>query len=182
MNGSHDLALVLVALNNSCKKRIEIASRATAHLCNNVFFAGGGPHKKYAKTLGATGDFSGTGLLDQFTPTDYTKPLFPTKDEEANFKALAKMRGNDELNLAIGLLRMFDAERNSAHVGGEPRCNFHNTNNDFVVGGSALDHYGPLWFPIYNTVLLALSSIYKAQLSWTSPSGVQSAMSYTIKR
>ncbi len=121
MSGSHDLALMLVALNNCCKKRIEIASRATAHLCivcNNVFFARGGPHKKYAKTLGAIGDFSGAGLLDQFTPTDYTKPLFPTTDEEANVKALAKMRGNDELNLAIGLLRIFDAERNSAHVGG----------------------------------------------------------------
>jgi hypothetical protein len=51
--GSKDLKLVIIALNNSLEKRVELASRATADFLNNAIFNLGGPVKSLAAYLGA---------------------------------------------------------------------------------------------------------------------------------
>ena len=51
-NGSEDLKLLIIALNNSMKKRVDLASKATADLLNNSVFCVGGPVKRLAACLG----------------------------------------------------------------------------------------------------------------------------------
>jgi hypothetical protein len=63
-NGSNDLKLVVVALNNSIKKRMELASRATAGWLNNSVFGMAGPVKSLARYLGATGERAGECFFD----------------------------------------------------------------------------------------------------------------------
>ena len=62
-----------------------------------------------------------------------------------------------ELHLAIGLLRMFDAEANSPVPGTPPQCDFRNT--PYMEAGGVLNPYGPLFFSIAENILSKLSPI-----------------------
>ena len=123
-NGSEDLKLLIIALNNSLKKRVELASKATADLLNNSVFCVSGPVKRLAGILGGTGDRAGECLLQEIIPDGWTQSIFPNSDSEATTRPLLKGRYNPELHLAIGLLRMFDAEANSPVPGTPPQCDF----------------------------------------------------------
>ena len=109
------------------KKRMEIASRAAANFLNSSVFGLPGPEKNLARTLGAVGDHAGEcfKLLKEILRTGSKGkfPIFPFSDSEASARSLVKNPYTPELHLAIGMLRIFDAERNILE--GEPRCNFH---------------------------------------------------------
>ena len=107
-NGSDDLKLVVVALNNSMKKRLELASRATAHWLNNSVFGMAGPIKTLARTLGAVCEHAGESLLEEILPDGFGLSVFPYSDSESSARPLVKNRYNPELHLAIGMLRIFE--------------------------------------------------------------------------
>ena len=111
--GSEDLKLLITALNNSLKKRVDLASKATAELLNNSIFCVGGPVKRLAACLGNTGERAGECVLQNLLPEGFTQSVFPISDNESTARPLLKGSYNQELHLAIGLLRMFDAEANS---------------------------------------------------------------------
>ena len=113
-NGSEDLKLVVVALNNNMKKRMELASRATAVWLNNSVFGIAGPVKSLARCLGATGDRAGECLLEDILPEGFEMSIFPYSDNESSARPLVKGRYNVELHLAMGMLRSFTAEENNA--------------------------------------------------------------------
>ena len=50
-NGSEDLKLLIIALNNSLKKRVDLASRATADFLNNSVFSVSGLDRSNAWPL-----------------------------------------------------------------------------------------------------------------------------------
>ena len=161
MKHSEDLKLVIQAFNNSMRKRVESASTAVANLLNTQFFGISGPVKRLAAILGATGEHAGESLLEAILPEGHTKPIFSLNDALAAAGPLLKKRPyNAELHLAIGLLRVFDATQTSSEPGGEPRCDFHSETQDYLVGVSVLDPYGPLFFEMIRVVLAKLSPLH----------------------
>jgi hypothetical protein len=155
--GSEDLKLLITALNNSLKKRVDLASRATADFLNNAVFSVGGPIKRLAACLGNTGERAGECVLQNILPDDWTQSIFPVSDTEATARPLVKGKYNHELHLAIGLLRMFDAEANSPVPGTPPQCDFRNS--PYMEAGGVLNPYGPLFFSIAENILSKLSPI-----------------------
>ena len=117
-----------------------------------------GPVKHLASILGATGEHAGECVLKQFLPPGF-KPqaIFPVSDMEATAKPLAKGRYKPDLHVALGFLRQFDATQNSTQEGGEPCCDFHNTESEYIKGAASLDPYGPLFFVIAGEIIPALS-------------------------
>ena len=144
---------MIIALNNSLKKRIEAASKAAADFLNHQVFAASGPVKRLARYLGATGEHAGECLLQNFVPDGYSQSIFPYSDSESASKPLVKGKYIPELHLAIGCLRIFNAEENSADAGGEPKCNFHSDTFAFITGATCLDVYGPLFFVMAEHIL-----------------------------
>ena len=97
-------------------------------------------------------------MLKQFLPADYKPQLiFPVTDMEASAKTLVKGRFNPGLHVAMGFLRQFDATQSSTQEGGEPCCDFHNTESEYIKGAASLDPYGPLFFVIAGEIIPALS-------------------------
>ena len=156
-NGSEDLKLLIVALNNSLKKRVELGSRATAEWLNHEVFCLSGPVARLAACLGATGDLAKECLLKEILPPGFKQALFPYSDSESASKPLVKRRYNADLHLAIGMLRVFNAEENSTEAGGTPQCDFHNP--PYMEGAGRLDQYGPLFFEMAETILPKLSPV-----------------------
>jgi len=182
LNRSRNLALVLVALNNSCKKRIEAATKATASFLNNVVFPVSGTHRNMVKILGMTGERAGMCPLEMHIPKGFQQTIFPMSDAEVPGKPLIKGARNKELELAIGLLRMFDARKNSSQPGGEPNFDFFDPNRNYVRGGGA-DPYGPLWPQIFDTTCSPLAPYLSNMIQQAKkPYAVQSAMAATINR
>ena len=180
-NGSEDLKLLITALNNSLKKRVDLASRATADFLNNSVFSVSGPVKRLAACLGNTGDRAGECVLQNILPDDWTLSIFPTSDTEATARPLVKGKYNQELHLAIGLLRMFDAEANSPVPGTPPQCDFRNT--PYMEAGGVLNPYGPLFFPIAENILPKLSPILGDLFcKANTPEQVAKAMQATFTR
>ena len=180
-NGSEDLKLLITALNNSLKKRVDLASRATADFLNNSVFSVSGPVKRLAACLGNTGDRAGECVLQNILPDDWTLSIFPVSDNEATARPLIKGKYNHELHLAIGLLRMFDAEANSPVPGTPPQCDFRNT--PYMEAGGVLNPYGPLFFPIAENILPKLSPILGDMFcNANTPEQVAKAMQATFTR
>ncbi len=75
--------LVIIALNNSLKKRVEQASKAAADFLNHIIFTASGPVKSLAGYLGATGEHAGECLLQFFIPDGYSQTIFPYSDTES---------------------------------------------------------------------------------------------------
>ena len=180
-NGSDDLKLFIVALNNSLKKRVDLASKATADLLNNSVFCVGGPVKRLAACLGNTGERAGECLLQDLLPDGWTQSIFPISDTEATARPLLKGRYNEELHLAIGLLRMFNAEANSPVQGNPPQCDFRNT--PYIEAGGVLDEYGPMFFVIAESILPKLSPMLGDMFcNANTPDQVAKAMQATFTR
>ena len=176
-----DLRLCIVAINNTLKKRMEIASRAAANFLNSSVFGLPGPEKSLARTLGAIGDHAGECLLKEILRTDSKGklPIFPFSDSEASARPLVKNPYNPDLHLAIGMLRIFDAERNS--LDGESQCNFHAA--PYIQGTAQLDVYVPMFFEIAHAVMEALSPLQGAMFCKAkSPEQVAKVMQSTFSR
>ena len=144
---------MIIALNNSLKKRVEQASKAAADFLNHKIFTASGPVKSLAEYLGATGEHAGECLLQNFIPDGYSQSIFPYSDTESASKPLVKGKYLPELHLAIGCLRIFNAKENSADAGGQPFCNFHSEKSAFITGAACLDSYGPLFFVMARQIL-----------------------------
>ena len=180
-NGSEDLKLLIIALNNSLKKRVDLASKATADFLNNSVFSVSGPVKRLAACLGNTGDRAGECVLQDLLPDDWTQSIFPISDTEATARPLVKGKYNQELHLAIGLLRMFDAEANSPVPGTPPQCDFRNT--PYMEAGGVLNPYGPMFFPIAENILPKLSPMLGDMFcNANTPEQVAKAMQATFTR
>ena len=174
---------MIIALNNSLKKRVEQASKATADFLNNHVFAASGPVKSLCRSLGATGEHAGECLLQNFIPEGYAKSIFPYSDTESVSKPLVKGKYNPELHLAIGCLRIFNAEDNSADPRGEPMCNFHSDTSVFITGAASLDPYGPLFFVMARQILPKLCPMLGGLFcNAETVEEVQKAMSGTFTR
>ena len=139
------------------KKRMELASKATAQWLNNAVFGMAGPVKSLSGYLGATGNRAGECLLEDVLPQGYEKTIFPYSDLESASRPLVKGRYKPELHLAIGMLRSFNAEDNNVEEHSPPQCDFHR--EPYIDGASLLDTYGPLFFVIARTLLPKLSPI-----------------------
>ena len=180
-NGSEDLKLLIIALNNSLKKRVDLASKATADLLNNSVFCVGGPVKRLAACLGNTGERAGECVLQNLLPEGFTQSVFPISDTEATARPLLKGSYNQELHLAIGLLRMFDAEANSPVPGNPPQCDFRNT--PYIEAGGVLSEYGPIFFVIAAHILPKLSPMLGDMFcNANTPEKVARAMQATFTR
>jgi hypothetical protein len=131
--------LVIIALNNSVKKRVEQASKAAADFLNHKIFTASGPVKSLAGYLGATGEHAGECLLQKFIPDGYSQTNFPYSDSESGSKPLVKGKYLPELHLSISCLHIFNAKQNSADAGGAPFCNFHSDTSAFITGAACLD-------------------------------------------
>jgi hypothetical protein len=149
-NGSEDLKLVIIALNNSMTKRVELASRATTDLLNKAVFSLSGPLKSLAGYLGATGERAGEIFFRKLFPRATRSRFFQPLNESAA-RPLVKGNYNPDLHLAIGMLLIFNAEDNNLEVGGEQQCDFHKAS--YIQGAGALDAYGPLFFVIAQHIL-----------------------------
>ncbi len=101
--------------------------------------------------LRGTGERAGECLLQDIVPSGYTQTIFPVSDNESAARPLVKGNCNPDLHLAIGMLRIFNAEDNNLEVGGEPQCDFHKA--PYIQGAGALDAYGPLIFVIAQHIL-----------------------------
>jgi len=183
MQCSSDLVLFLLALNNSCKKRLDTASRKTAHFLNTTVFGLAGPVRMFAKTLGATGEHQGVCLLNQCLPPGWCKPIFPLSDAEAAGGPLVKGKHNPELQLAIGALRMFNTQLNAQQKDGHPRFDWHNEEGEPMVSVGGADPYGPLTPSIWDATLAVLSSKHRRLLDKaTTAVGVSQAVAAKIYR
>ena len=175
--------LVIIALNNSLKKRVELASKAAADFLNHTIFNTSGPVKSVARYLGATGEHAGECLLRNFIPEGYSQSIFPYSDTEAAGKPLVKGKYVPALHLAIGCLRVFNAEENSADPQGEPVCNFHSHTSVFIKGAACLDPYGPLFFVMVRHILPKLSPMLGDMFcNAATPQDVHKAMTSTFTR
>jgi hypothetical protein len=67
-------------------------------------------------------------------PKGYQQTIFPMSDVEVPGKPLIKGARNKELELAIGLLSMFDARKNSSQPGGKPNFDFFDPTRNYVQG------------------------------------------------
>jgi len=180
-NGSDDLKLVVIALNNSMKKRMELASRATAHWLNNSVFGMAGPVKTLARTLGAVGEHAGESLLEEILPDGFELSVFPYSDSESPARPLVKNRYNPELHLAIGMLRIFNAEENNPDAHSPPQCNFHS--EPYIEGAAMLDTYGPMFFVMARTILPKLSPMLGTMFcNAKTPDEVSKVMHSTFTR
>jgi hypothetical protein len=137
------------------KKRMELASRATAIWLNNSVFGMAGPVKSLARYLGATGDRAGECLLEDILPPGFELSIFPYSDTEAASRPLVKGRYKPEMHLAIGMLRTFNAEHNNVEANSPPQCDFRRA--PYIEGAANLDAYGPLFFVMMRTILPKLS-------------------------
>jgi hypothetical protein len=165
------------------RKRVELASTAVANMLNTLMFGIGGPVKRLAEVLGATGEHTGECVLQQIIPEGYTLPIFPLSDAEASSRPLVKNRYNPDLHIALGLLRCFDARQNSSKVGGEPYCDFHSHTKEFMKGVNALDPYGPLFFEMIRVILIKLSPIHADIFELAdTPDEVEKAAATTLDR
>ena len=70
------------------KKRMELASKATAQWLNNAVFGMAGPVKSLSGYLGATGNRAGECLLEDVLPHGYEKTIFPYSDLESASRPL----------------------------------------------------------------------------------------------
>jgi hypothetical protein len=181
-NGSNDLKLVIVALNNSMKKRIELASRATAGWLNSAVFGMAGPVKSLARYLGATGERAGECLLEEIIPQGFElSHIFPYSDGESAARPLVKSRYNAELHLAIGMLRIFNAEDNHLEAHSPPQCNFRC--EPYIEGAAMLDPYGPLFFVMAAQILPKVSPMLGDMFcNAKSPEEVAKVMDSTFTR
>ena len=105
----------------------------------------------------------------------------PFSDSEATALPLLKGGYNQELHLAIGLLRMFDAEANSLVQGNPPQCDFRNS--PYIEAGGKLNEYGPLYFVITEQILPKLSpKLGDMFCNANTPEQVAKAMQATFTR
>ena len=77
-NGSEDLKLLIIALNNSLKKRVELASKAAADLLNNSVFCISGLVKRLAGILGGTAIARGNVCFSKLFLTAGHNPFSPS--------------------------------------------------------------------------------------------------------
>ena len=136
-----------------------------------------------AKTLGATGEYQGLCLLQQFLPPGWGKPIFPLSDADAAGGPLVNGKYHSEVHLTIGALRTFNSELNSSQVDGEPQYNWHNPEGRPMIGAGAGDPYGPLTPSIWDATLAVLSGKHKRLLDKaTKGEGVVEAVHAKINR
>lgn len=163
------------------KKRVEVASRATADFLNNSVFNLSGPIKSLAGYLGATGERAGECLLQAIVPKGSKQSIFPVSDNESAARPLVKGRYDPELHLAIGMLRIFDATQNNPEEGCPPQCDFHGT--PYIEGAGMLDAYGPMFFVMAKHILPRLSPMLGEMFcNATKPEEVAKVMNSTFTR
>jgi len=77
-----------------------------------------------------------------------------------------KGRYQPELHLALGLMRMFNAELNSTQPGGQPVFNWHNPPEEGgpMIGAGGADVYGPMSISVWECTIANLSSKHKSLL------------------
>ena len=82
------LNVLIIALKNGIKRRIKLASRATANLLKQSVFPHCGPVKRLARVLGATGNYTRECLLQNIPPPGYDseRAIFPVSDLSASSK------------------------------------------------------------------------------------------------
>ncbi len=77
--------------------------------------------------------------------------------------------------LVLGLLRRFDAERNSAVPNQSPQCSFDNT--PIMQGINRLDQHGPLAFEVLYATASGLGGLFKSNIcGGADPNGVGLAL------
>ena len=160
-------------------KRIDEAIDNLADFLNTSVFAANGPHSHLRQFLCAPGH---TGsLLARYLPDSYNGRAIPTTITEA--KAYPLARAPDELVLALGCLRTFDASMNNVIPTQPPQCNFSPAPGCPLMKGTArLDIYGPMGFELIYCIASALGGEFLPICSVSSPEQVQEAMAITLTR
>ena len=120
-------------------------------------------------------------MLQDIILDGWTQSIFPISDSEATARPLLKGGYNQELHLAIGLLRMFDAEANSPVPGNPPQCDFRKT--PYIEANGVLSEYGPIFFVIAAHILPKLSPMLGDMFcNANTPEQVAKAMQATFTR
>ena len=172
-----------MALNNSCKRRLTLASQKLANFLNNCVFGLCGPMDIFSKTLGATGKYKSMCLLAKYLSKGYSRPIFPLSDNDVAGGPLVKDGYNALRHLAIGLLRVFDANLNSTQPGGEPYFNWHDEEGQHMLGAGDVPPYGPMSTHIWNHSLAMLCPKYKSLLETAiTTTGVSHAVASRFNR
>ena len=172
---SLDLRIFIDHVVKTLQKRLDAAAVAIADMLNAHCFGHNGPTEALCATFGVE---KGTPVLRRFLPPGYTGHAIPRKETEGN--ALhASMEGASHLVLALGLLRRFDAERNSPVPNQSPQCSF--DNNPIMRGINRLDPWGPLGFEVLYAAANGLGGLFQSHVCGvTDPSGVGQAMGTKI--
>jgi DNA-binding XRE family transcriptional regulator len=90
-------------------------------------------------------------LLEEILPQGFELSIYPFSDNESAARQLVKGRYNPELHLAIGMLRIFNAEDNNLEAHSAQQCNFRS--EPYLTGAAMLDPYGPLFFVMAAQIL-----------------------------
>jgi hypothetical protein len=159
------------------KKLLELASRSVAEVLNTLVFGAAGPVKPLASIFSATGDRTRDCLLQNCIPDGYDKSIFSVSVSEAAAKPLVKRGYNPNLHLAISMLRCFNAELNSTEVGGEPVCNLHSEESEYIKGAGSLPPYSHFYHLLLSKVLPKLSPIHADMFTAaTTPTAIDDAV------
>jgi hypothetical protein len=154
------------------QKRLEAAALSIADLLNTHLFGHNGPTGVLCDTLGVS---KGTKVLSKYMPDNYTGLAFPRK--ETDCQAIpASQEAQAHLVMALGLLRRFDAERNSAVPTQLPQCSFDKI--PIILGIQRLDQHGPLAYEVLYAAAAGLGGLFQSNICGaTDPNGVALAMS-----
>jgi hypothetical protein len=153
------------------QKRLDAAAVSLADMLNTHVFGHNGPTGALCETMGVS---KGTKVLGNYMPDTYTGPAIPRKETECNAIPAAK-EAPPHLVLALGLLRRFDAERNSAVPNQSPQCSFKNT--PIIKGLNRLDQHGPLGFEVLYAGAAGLGGLFQSNICGVNdPNGVGLAM------
>ena len=153
------------------QKRLDSAALSIADLLNTHLFGHNGPTGDLCATLGVS---KGTKVLSKFMPGNYTGLAFPRK--ETDCQAIpASQEAQAHLVMALGLLRRFDAERNSAVPTQLPQCSFDKI--PILQGIQRLDQYGPLAYEVLYAASAGLGGLFQSNICGAiDPNGVGLAM------
>ena len=152
---SEDLRTFIDFSVKTYTKRIDLVLRTVADFFNLHVFGPNGPVDPLKGTLG----YNGTGsLLREFIPPGYTGLNFPKSLGEAKIFPLP-YAASDQLVLALGYLRSFDAEQNNADPEAQPQSSFYNK-SAIIRGLHKLDVYGPMAFELLYSVASALGGLF----------------------
>lgn len=172
---SLDLRIFIDHVVKTLQKRLDGAAVSLADMLNTHCFGHNGPTEALCATLGVV---KGTNVLSRFMPGSYNGPPIPRKEAECHSSPVST-EAQPHLVMALGLLRRFDAERNSAVPNQSPQCSF--DNNPIMRGINKLDQYGPLAFEVLYAVATGLGGLFQSNVCGaTDPHGVAIAMGTKI--